>query len=101
LFHSGTNWPARYEQGAFIVFHGSWNRMPFVQGGFKVVFVPMRDGKVTGDWNVFAEHFDGAQPVKSPAQAAYRPTGLAEGPDGALYITEDKHGRVWKITPNK
>jgi glucose/arabinose dehydrogenase len=73
--------------------------MPFEQDGFKLVFVPMRDGKITGDWEVFIDDFVGPQPVKNPLQAAYRPTGLAEGPDGALYITEDKQGRVWKITP--
>lgn len=100
LFHSGTNWPTKYAQGAFIMFHGSWNRMPFEQDGFKLVFVPMRDGRVTGDWEVFIEDFVGPQPVKSPGQAAYRPTGLAEGPDGAVYITEDKQGRIWKVTPD-
>ncbi len=99
LFHSGNNLPGRYAQGAFIVFHGSWNRMPFEQGGFKVVFVPMRDGRVTGDWEVFADGFVGPVPVKSPADAAYRPTGLAEGPDGSIYITEDKQGRIWKVSP--
>ncbi len=100
LFHSGTNWPSKYEQGAFIVFHGSWNRMPFDQDGFKLVFVPMRDGQVAGDWEVFIDDFAGPEPVRNPGQAAYRPTGLAEGPDGSLYITEDKQGRVWKVTPN-
>jgi len=98
LFHSGRNMPEKYEQGAFIAFHGSWNRMPFEQGGFKIVFVPMRDGKVTGDWEVFADGFMGAESIKSPADTAYRPTGLAEGPDGAIYITEDKHGRIWKVS---
>jgi len=99
LFHSGNNWPAKFAQGAFIIFHGSWNRMPFEQDGFKLVFVPMRDGKVTGDWEVFIADFVGPTPVKNPGQAAYRPTGLAEGPDGSIYITEDKHGRIWKVAP--
>ncbi|MAF83058.1 MAG: sorbosone dehydrogenase [Chromatiales bacterium] len=99
LFHSGRNLPARYAQGAFIVFHGSWNRIPFEQGGFKVVFVPMQDGRVTGDWEVFADGFTGSGPIKNPGQSAYRPTGLAEGPDGAIYITEDMHGRIWKVSP--
>jgi len=98
LFHSGTNFPAKYKDGAFIVFHGSWNRIPFEQGGFKVVFVPMKDGQVAGEWEVFADGFMGKESIKSPAATAYRPTGLAEGPDGALYITEDKHGRIWRVT---
>jgi glucose/arabinose dehydrogenase len=101
LFHSGTNLPDKYAQGAFIIFHGSWNRMPFEQDGFKLVFVPMRDGKVTGDWEVFISDFVGPAPVKDPGKSAYRPTGLAEGPDGALYVTEDKHGRIWKIVFNE
>ena len=101
LFHSGNNLPEKYAQGAFIIFHGSWNRMPFEQDGFKLVFVPMRDGKVTGDWEVFIEDFVGPKPVKNPGQAAYRPTGLAEGPDGSIYITEDKHGRIWKVSAVK
>jgi glucose/arabinose dehydrogenase len=63
--------------------------------------VPMRDGKVSGDWEVFIPDFVGPEPVKNPGQAAYRPTGLAEGPDGSIYITEDKQGRIWKVTPIK
>jgi glucose/arabinose dehydrogenase len=99
IFHSGKNFPDKYRQGAFIVFHGSWNRMPFPQGGFNVVFVPMHDGRVTGDWEIFADGFIGQdEPIKSPADTAYRPTGLAEGPDGALFITEDKTGRIWRVT---
>ncbi len=103
LFHSGKGFPARFREGAFIVFHGSWNRMPYEQAGFKVVFVPLRDGRPLGTeegrgWEVFADGFTGRDSVKSPGEAAYRPTGLAEGPDGALYVTEDKGGRIWRIT---
>jgi len=98
LFHSGRNVPAKYAQGAFIVFHGSWNRIGMEQAGFQVVFVPMRDGKVTGDWEVFADGFKGAGVVKNPALAAYRPTGLAEGPNGEIYISEDKQGRIWRLS---
>lgn len=99
IFHSGNNLPQKYAQGAFIVFHGSWNRMPFEQDGFNVVFVPMRDGEITGDWEIFIDGFEGPESVKSPGDAAYRPTGLAEGPDGSIYIVEDKQGRIWKVTP--
>lgn len=103
IFHSGKSFPDRYKQGAFIVFHGSWNRIPFEQAGFKVVFVPLREGRPLGTeegkgWEVFADGFTGKDAIKSPAEAAYRPTGLAEGPDGALYVTEDKGGRIWRIT---
>ena len=103
IFHSGKNWPDRYKQGAFIVFHGSWNRMPFDQAGFKVVFVPLRGGRPLGTaegsgWEVFADGFTGKEAIKNPSESAYRPTGLAEGPDGALYVTEDRGGRIWRIT---
>jgi len=97
LFHSGKNVPEKYAQGAFVSFHGSWDRMPLEQSGYIVAFVPMRDGEVTGDWEVFADGFAGAETIKTPAQAAYRAAGLAEGPDGAIYISEDKHGRIWKV----
>jgi glucose/arabinose dehydrogenase len=97
VFHSGTNVPEKYKHGAFIVFHGSWNRIRFEQDGFKVVFVPMKNGAVNGEWEVFADGFIGKDSIQSPMESAFRPAGLAEGPDGALYVTEDKHGRIWRI----
>ena len=81
-----------------IAFHGSWNRIPLPQAGYNVVFVPMESGLPAADWEVFADGFTGAEEVLSPAAAKYRPTGLAEGPDGAIYLTEDKQGRLWRIT---
>jgi glucose/arabinose dehydrogenase len=98
IFHSGKNFPARYRGGAFIAFHGSWNRAPFPQGGYKVVFVPLRDGRPTGAWDVFADGFTGKDSIMNPGEAKYRPTGLAEGPDGALYVTDSRRGRIWRIT---
>ncbi len=56
----------------------------------------MSDGKASGDFVVFADGFAGA--VKEPGQAAHRPAGLAAGPDGALYISDDEHGRIWRVT---
>jgi glucose/arabinose dehydrogenase len=68
-----------------------------------VVFVPLRGGRPLGSdegsgWEVFADGFTGKEAIKSPSESAYRPTGLAEGPDGALYVTEDSGGRIWRIT---
>ena len=57
----------------------------------------MRDGKVTGDWEIFADGFKGTDKLMNPIDTAYRPSGIAEGPDGSIYVSEDKHGRVWKI----
>jgi glucose/arabinose dehydrogenase/cytochrome c5 len=90
--------PKAYEGGAFIAFHGSWNRAPAPQGGYNVVFQPLADGKSSGDYIVFADGFAG--PTKQPGSARHRPSGLAVGPDGALYITDDVAGRVWRVTYN-
>jgi glucose/arabinose dehydrogenase/mono/diheme cytochrome c family protein len=91
-----TTLPALYRDGAFLAFHGSWNRAPAPQAGYNVVFQPMKDGKASGQFIVFADGFAG--PVKEPGRAAFRPSGLAEGPDGALYIADDLHGRIWRVT---
>ena len=96
MIYSGTALPAAWRGGAFIAFHGSWNRAPEPQGGFNVVFQPLRDGKAAGPWVVFADGFAG--PGKAVGKADYRPTGLAQGPDGAIYISDDNKGRIWRVT---
>lgn len=95
LFYTGTQFPEKYRNGAFIAFHGSWNRSPEPQEGYYVVFVPMKNGVPTGAWEVFADGFAGAG--KATGRADYRPCGLAMGPDGSLYVSDDNKGRVWKI----
>lgn len=97
LFYTGKMFPAKYHNGAFIAFHGSWNRAPLRQAGYNVVFVPFKNGKPSGDYEVFANGFAGSDNIMGPAQAKYRPCGLAQGPDGALYVSDDKEGRIWKI----
>ena len=91
-----SQFPSGYHGGAFIAFHGSWNRAPGPQGGYNVVFQPLSDGKISGNYIVFADGFAGK--YKDPRRAAYRPSGLAIGPDGALYVTDDKVGRIWRVT---
>jgi mono/diheme cytochrome c family protein len=59
--------------------------------------VPFVNGRATGEWEIFADGFAGADPVVNTSDAFYRPVGLAEGPDGTLYITESNHGRVWRV----
>jgi glucose/arabinose dehydrogenase len=95
LIYSGASFPARYQGGAFIAFHGSWNRAPEPQGGYNVVFQPFADGQPAGDYEIFADGFAGEE--KSPRGAAHRPTGLAQGPDGELYVADDKGGRIWRV----
>jgi len=97
IFYTGEMFPEKYRNGAFIAFHGSWNRAPEDQYGFFVVFVPFSNGRVSGDYEIFASGFEGPEPVKSPGNATYRPCGLAVGPDGSLYVSEDQKGRIWKI----
>jgi glucose/arabinose dehydrogenase/mono/diheme cytochrome c family protein len=94
-FYTGDKFPARYRGGAFIPFHGSWNRAPGPQGGYNVVFVPFTDGKPTGRYEVFADGFAGS--AKDPGQAEHRPSGVAVGPAGELYISDDAHGRIWRV----
>lgn len=97
LFYHGTQFPERYKNGAFIAFHGSWNRAPLKQGGYFVAFVPFSNGKPSGKWEVFAEGFAGGPEITSPNDAKHRPMGLAEGPDGSLYITDSVKGKIWRI----
>jgi glucose/arabinose dehydrogenase len=94
-FHGGQGFPERYRGGAFIGFHGSWNRSPEPQQGYNVVFQPFSDGKPSGDYQIFADGFAGAR--KEPGTARHRPAGLAVGPDGAVYISDDSGGRVWRV----
>lgn len=98
IFYQGDQFPSKYKHGAFIAFHGSWNRAPLPQAGYFVVFVPMdAEGNVTGEWEIFAEGFPQIETVESPRDAVYRPVGLAEGPDGSLYISDSRKGRIWRV----
>jgi glucose/arabinose dehydrogenase/mono/diheme cytochrome c family protein len=87
--------PARYNNGVFVAFHGSWNRAPYAQGGYNVVFQPLDGGHASGNCEIFADGFAGA--VKTPEGAEHRPSGVAVGPDGALYVSDDIRGRIYRI----
>jgi glucose/arabinose dehydrogenase/mono/diheme cytochrome c family protein len=97
LFYQGDLFPEKYKHGAFIAWHGSWNRLGHDQAGFNVVFLPMKDGVPTGDYEIFADGFKGPRPIQSSGSAVFRPCGLAEGPDGSLYILDSQKGRVWRV----
>ena len=97
MFYTGDQLPSRYRDGAFVVFHGSWNRAPLPQGGYKVVFVPFEAELPGSDWEVFADGFKGADVLEDPGAATHRPTSIAQGPAGDLYISSSGSGRVWRV----
>ena len=71
---------SRFREGVFVVFHGSWNRAPLEQGGYKVAFAPRADGEFTGRYETFAAGFAVTSPLLSPQDAVQRPVGIAPGP---------------------
>ena len=90
-----SQFPARYRNGVFIAFHGSWNRAPYEQDGYNVVFQPLSGDHASGPCEIFADGFSGK--VKSPGEAAHRPSGLAVAPDGSLFVSDDTSGRIYRI----
>ena len=94
-FYDKSQFPSRYRSGVFIAFHGSWNRAPFPQSGYNVVFQPLAGDHAAGPCEIFADGFAG--PVKSPDGALHRPTGTAVGSDGSLFVSDDVRGRIYKI----
>jgi len=93
LFYRGSALPEQYRGGAFLAFHGSWNRAPAPQQGYRVVFIPFEGGKPTGRWSDFV--------LPAGAPDSIRPTGLAVGPDGALYVGADQQGKIWRVTTSR
>lgn len=101
LFYNPTaqQFPPNFRGGAFIAWHGSWNRAPFEMTGYRVSFVPFRDGAPVGrnEWKEFAWGFPGKESIRSPSEAKFRPMGLALAPDGTLYISDSRQGRIWRV----
>jgi glucose/arabinose dehydrogenase len=98
MFYTGNQFPARYRGGAFVAFHGGFDRAPFPNEGYQVAFVPFVNGKPTGEWETFADNFAQAPPgAPLPANARHRPVGVTEGPDGSLYVSDDRGGRIFRI----
>lgn len=96
-FYSGDHFPDRYRGGAFVAFHGSWNRAPLPQQGYNVTFTPFEDGAPAGDYEIFADDFAGTETISGPGEAEFRPMGLAIGPQGDLYISDSQKGRIWRV----
>jgi glucose/arabinose dehydrogenase len=87
-FHSGEALGPAYREGLFLAFHGSWNRAPLPQAGYRVVFAPFEQGKAIGSYTTLAT---GRNPTE------LRASGLAVGADGALFIAADDNGKIWKV----
>jgi len=98
LFYTGNQFPEIYRGGTFIAWHGSWNRAPLPQQGYEVTYSPFEGAQPAGEYEVFADGFAGADTLASAGAAEYRPTGLAVGPEGSLYVSDDAQGRIWRIT---
>jgi glucose/arabinose dehydrogenase len=101
LFYTGDQFPSKYKNGAFIAFHGSWNRAPEPQAGFFVVFQPFKDGKPFGKYEIFADNFSGSPEKTASGRVDHKPCGLAQGPDGSLYVSDDLKGTIYRIVYNK
>ncbi len=91
LFYTGEAFPSSYKNGAFVAFHG---KSPELQKGYLVAFVPFKNGKPSGNWDIFAEGFANDDQV-------HKPCGLAQGADGSLYIADDAKGTIYKIAYGK
>jgi len=92
-FYTGTAFPAPYRNGAFVGQHGSWNRSAF--SGYKVVFVPFKEGKPAGKPQDFLTGFI-ANPESGEVYG--RPVGTFQLPDGSLLVTDDAGGKLWRVT---
>jgi glucose/arabinose dehydrogenase len=98
LFYTGNQFPAKYKNGAFIAFHGQSSEF---KKGYLVGFVPFKNGKPSGKWEIFADNFAGTDLVKPTGPIQHRPCGLAQGPDGSLYVSDDLGGSIYRITYKK
>ncbi len=90
-FYQGGQFPSDYQGDAFVTFHGSWNRAK--RTGYKVVRLLMKDGRPTGAYEDFLVGF-----VAGDANVWGRPVGVAVTKDGALLVTDDEGGAIWRVT---
>ena len=98
LFYTGNTFPAKYKNGAFIAFHG---KSPQLNKGYLIAFIPFKNGKPSGEWEIFADGFAGKNYATSGKAPAHKPCGLAQGPDGAIYVADDTGGTIYRIQYGK
>lgn len=89
-FYNDDAFGPTYKNGLFVAFHGSWNRKPLPQEGYRVSFVPFMNGRPSGEYTTFATGAGGPTELRA--------SGVAVGPDGSLYISADQNGKIWKVT---
>ena len=92
VFYTADAFPKKYKNGAFVVQHGSWNRD--ILAGYRVVFIPFKDGKPSGDPEDFLTGFI-VDPNKDEVRG--RPVGAVIMPDGSMLITDDTTHHIWRI----
>lgn len=95
-FYTGTTFPEKYRNGAFIAQHGSWNRKKI--SGYQMIFVPFKDGKPSGKSEEFLTGFI-VDPEKDIVHG--RPVGVIVTPEGDLLMTDDKTNTIWRVTTAK
>lgn len=88
--------PSRYRHDVFIAFHDSWNRAPYPQDGYIIVFQGLTGGRAAGNCEILADRFAG--PMKTPDQTLHRAPGVAVGPVGSLYVSDHVRGRLYRIS---
>jgi glucose/arabinose dehydrogenase len=93
-FYTGKQFPAKYQGGAFLALHGSWNRSKRV--GYSVAFVPFKDGKPTV--NVAEEFMTGWMLDPGKREVWGRPTGVMVMKDGSLLVSDDGGNKIWRIS---
>jgi glucose/arabinose dehydrogenase len=90
-FYQGSSFPLEYRGDAFAAEHGSWNRSK--RTGYKVVRIRMKDGVPTGEYEDFLTGF-----VIDDSNVWGRPVGVAVAHDGALLVSEDGNGTIWRVS---
>ncbi len=89
-FYTGTQFPEEYRSDAFAAEHGSWNRAR--RTGYKVVRIPMKDGKATGEYEDFLIGF-----ITKEGQVWGRPVGVTTAKDGSLLVSDDGSNTIWRV----